>query len=131
MTDLLSKLAGAERGSRELSDEVLLALGWKKDIEYWEGRHGPMTIWTMPDNADHILKIPSPTESVDDCLALMPDGWSCNAIFGVPDILDLVELWNGKFAPHSIERKAEGKTPSLAFSAALVQAHTNAKDGEK
>lgn len=55
MTDLIARIESAEAGSRELSDEVLLAL------------------WGHPLSAN-VKSRPSPTESVDDALGLVPEG---------------------------------------------------------
>lgn len=54
-------------GSRELSDEVLLALGARID-KY----KGLFYLWgQIMDSA----KRPDPSRSVDDALALVPEGW--------------------------------------------------------
>ena len=68
MTDqLIAKLEAAEAGSRELSDVVLLALGWT---------HPHTVSWVSPDGRGvHDLDAPSPTESVDDALGLVPEGY--------------------------------------------------------
>ncbi len=84
--ELIAKLQAAPEGSRELSDEVLLAAGWTREshihpglsadygenVEYWE--------WTQP-NGDpcpryHLggQNLPCPTTSLDAALTLVPEG---------------------------------------------------------
>ncbi len=62
---LIAELETADHGSRELSDEVLLALGWE---------HGSWGYWnpplpSKPLNLYEASPRPSPTESVDDAIA--------------------------------------------------------------
>lgn len=68
---LLSDLESAAAGSRELSDRVLLALGWRTD-------QITGTCWWRPENPEapngtgswfSAVDCPSPTESVDDAIA--------------------------------------------------------------
>ena len=94
MTDpLLERLKRAEEGSRELSDEVLLACGWAikevtfpvgtKFYNYCDetGRHVTTTGCGRPP-------APDPTRSLGDCLRYVkPEGWE----------LQLFERPNGWF----------------------------------
>lgn len=88
MTAETAKLTLAEQlergpGSRELSDEVLLWLGWSTR-EFNSPGHGTVGhTWIMPGGGEpnpemnirvHVIR-PSPTESVDDALVLVPEGW--------------------------------------------------------
>lgn len=71
--DLIQDLEKAETGSRELSDRMLLAFGWaNKTIEDM-----PYIYWINPSGQQigrfHFDR-PSPTESVDDALALVSEG---------------------------------------------------------
>jgi hypothetical protein len=65
-------------GSRELSDEFLLAMGWKAEIR--AKTHHPRvtdTLW-HPNDVLHGFwegAQPNPTLDTDDALALVPDGW--------------------------------------------------------
>ena len=68
MTPLLDKLRSATEGSRDLSDEVLFAAGWTHDGQYWLDANG--TNRTLFDD------MPSPTESIDAALTLVPEGWN-------------------------------------------------------
>lgn len=75
MTDqLIAKLEAAEAGSRELSDEVLLACGWRIIEREMEAPATALAeVWFSPDGIE-ADEPPSPTESVDDALGLMPEG---------------------------------------------------------
>lgn len=67
MTDLIERLSAATEGSRDLSDEVLVACGWKERHDrLWET---PDKEWCHPDDR------PNPTVSLDDALRLVPEGW--------------------------------------------------------
>ena len=74
MTDLISRLESATAGSRELSDEVLMALGWRRVSE--ETEHGDYVFWCPPDRyAQFTDERPCPTTSLDAALELVPEGW--------------------------------------------------------
>lgn len=79
MTDLLTDLRAAKEGSRELSDQVLLAWGWTTTkvgmLAITGGGGGEDTVWVSPTGALTQHR-PSPTESVDDALAGVPEGWA-------------------------------------------------------
>ena len=78
MTDLaklISDLEAATEGSRDLSDRVLLACGWVFAL----GHPAIMSesYWQAPEVNERILILgeqPSPTESIDDAVALVPEG---------------------------------------------------------
>lgn len=85
INDLFAKLKKADAGSRELSDAVLLACGWVHKIENGDPR---TEAWIAPDGTPYdywddpharsrepIPHRPSPTESLDAALQLVPEGW--------------------------------------------------------
>ena len=84
---LIAELEAAKGGSRELSDRVLLAVGWttsdSKDTRarFWRSPEGEDYDWWDDPHARSRggppLKRPSPTESLDDALTLVPKncGW--------------------------------------------------------
>lgn len=79
LPSLIAKLESATEGSRELSDEVLLVFGWKFSARFgWRNTVGD-NVW----DDDR----PSPSESLDDCLGMVPEGWawsvSCSKEYGV------------------------------------------------
>lgn len=137
MTDLIERLETAESGSRELSDEVLLALDWTyalKSSAITGSGGGDIEMWHSPAGLMHHGPRPSPAESVDDALSLVPDGYwltlqrsksvghppQCHAkLYGDADTLDRdMEDWE------EYEYVANNfATPALALCAAILRAH--------
>jgi hypothetical protein len=131
MTDLAARLESAEAGSRELSDAVLLACGWSRGCWVEGGRvgnvrfgsHKPHPYWQTPDGTKFDEgQRPSPTERVDDVIAMVLDGYSCDlscqpgpgrvnwaSVYRLPTI-------------SSLGSQAYAATPALALSAARVSA---------
>ena len=81
LKSLIAELEAAKEGSRTLSDKVLLACGWS----YEPNRYGPGGpqwggggLWTDPLGIGTAASDPrpSPTESLDAALTLVPDGWA-------------------------------------------------------
>lgn len=118
--NLASRLEAATEGSRELSNEVLLACGWQSDERGWWYPQGDDPYWWLHHGCQ-----PSPTESVDEAGKLVEAKgwwWTCgncrregHATIG-PEI--------GSAGPSDgIEGLAA--TPALALSAALVHALEN------
>ena len=68
MTDLIARLEASPEGSRELSDEALLAVGFRKA--------GTSGTWFSPDGTSFDWREwPDPTRSVDDAIKWMvPEG---------------------------------------------------------
>jgi hypothetical protein len=83
LSDLITKLEAATEGSRELSDEVLLACGWVREgtrdprLDCWRDPQGNVyDHWNDPHGrATQVVPRPSPTESIDAALTLVPDDW--------------------------------------------------------
>lgn len=138
MQALIAKLEGAEAGSRELSDEFLLALGWTRTPGYFVE---PENVRWWADNSH-----PSPTESVDDALALVPDGWTWSGsgrddACGYCETTDYrkpymviagpMEETGGDFyePPEAYRETHESwaATPALALCAAILRARTTEK----
>ena len=135
---LIEKLEQAEEGSRELSDEVLLTLGWKPHEVEANGVQGQ--IWFNAEGYRDLADLggrPDPTCSLDDCLRyVVPGGWhlGLDPIFYEDEqVHDPVEYdailcrpdWS-RWTPVDsdwIKRiEAHGKTPELAASAAALKA---------
>ena len=121
-TALVSTLKAATEGSRELSDEVLLAHGWTTEEGWWWGPHGEEL---TPETA---AERPDPTRSIDDGVALVPEGrgWS---------IVNLGARWpkpNSCYhasvdlprapAPAPMAVGGEAAIPALALSIAALRA---------
>ena len=69
---LVTHLEAAAKGNRELSDEVLLACRWRE-----EGTSARFLThkWLAPDGTEYVAEErPSPTESLDAALTLVPEG---------------------------------------------------------
>ena len=140
MTDheqLTARLEVAEAGTRELSDKVLLALGWKRGVDRGHGRN--TSLWRNGDgeivNAE---TLPPPTESVDDGLALLREmglGLDMRIATRVSHVRLLEPI------PEHIEAITASRTsprldgwaatPALALSAALVRTTGRQKDKER
>lgn len=119
-------------GSRELSDRVLRHFGWHSEISTLQ-KGTQITRWFSPDgnhfesdfppdpHDDNDYDRPSPTESVDDALALVPDReW----------MLDIGNDECYASMNHQIEDmgdifKAAGVAPTLALAIciAILKAH--------
>ena len=110
MTSLATRLEAASEGSRELSDEMLLVLGFTE----WRLRHKP-----------------DPTRSIDDGLTMVPEGWGwdlgCN--------LDPGQMYSSIIRGPFDTARPEGQSavgfsnsPALALCIALLAAKEQADD---
>jgi hypothetical protein len=74
---LIARLEAAEEGSRELSDEALLACGWRCSPE-WSSDHETLRMWYAPGKlagSQLSRNRPDPTRSIDDAERWMvPEG---------------------------------------------------------
>jgi hypothetical protein len=66
--DELKAALKAGPGSRELSDEFLLAMGWYRISDSHD--------FLMPPGGYKVSRQPNPTLNTDDALAMVPDGWA-------------------------------------------------------
>ena len=110
MTDLIRRLEDATVGSRELSDEVLVALGWsltKRESLYWIN---------PKDQAVHMMHRPSPTEDLTDAVAAIEEGHWCRLIIATPA--------RAEVNPNNIEGSpiVVASTPELAVTIANLKA---------
>lgn len=102
--DLAARLEAATEGSRELSDEVLVACGWTVD---------PGLFWRKPDGWHCHDDAPDPTRSVDDSIALIGERrWYIAA--SARDDMGGYFVQVGKPTAHAA-------TPALALCAAIVK----------
>lgn len=117
MTDLLRTLETTEAGSRELEVQFLAALGLDDP--------------TCIERFGRILK---PLRSVDDALALVPDGWQWNISNRAPsphggrayiNNRELHFVGLGANRPNPAYRGYEdtARTPAIALCIVLVRAH--------
>ena len=82
MTSLTARLETASEGTRELSDDVLLAMGYREDTRgVWWLQSFLATDTTLEGGLDEAtakgyrLENPDPTRSLTDVVAIMPEGW--------------------------------------------------------
>ena len=119
MTDLIRDLEDATEGSRELSDRVLLACGWANIVTATGD-----VLWRLPPSEEWKFPPPNPSQSLDDALALVPEGWwyslrSPNDI--VPyDKFEFSIQPPSQTAAFAVE--ADGSTAPLAVCLAVLKA---------
>lgn len=130
MTSLIARLEAAEKGSRELSDECLLAVGWTKTREKlsFGGTH---TVWRNPAGEvfypSNSLKggqfLPDPSQDLRDAVDWMvPDGWGIQ-VKRTPDGRGFAKLFDSTPYPNVRKTDAvEAANPALAASAASLRA---------
>ena len=112
MADLIVRLESAKVGTRELSDEALLAVGFERAGTLWVGPgHRTFMVDAQPD----------PTRSVDDALKWMvPEGWWWVLNSGLSQHGVATALLGQEAAGNQIE--ARGHSPALAATAAGLKA---------
>lgn len=109
---LLSRLQSGPP-SRELSDEVLISWGWHTEQEP-APHYG--TVWVDPNgNGCPPGYWPSPTESVDDALAGVPEGYDIDIKSARHRAGWRVNVWQ----PDGTVFSADAPTPALAICAAI------------
>ena len=124
MTDLpalIAKLEAATEGSRELSDEVLVACGWtRENIGHGKvaatGREFVVWQWTDPEGARRSPEL-DPTRSLDAAVAIVPDRW---------DYIAFTKRYTGKVSADVLlalsMHSNEGATPALALCISILHA---------
>ncbi len=121
MTDtLVARLEAAPGGSRELSDECLLAVGWARGKRQVATIHGIDYTWIRPDGSEQYYgtDAPDPSQNVQDAIDWMvPEGcrW------------DVQQDRTAAFASIDGETTGRMATPALALSAAGLRAHAALK----
>ena len=120
MTDptLISDLERATEGSRELSDRVLVALGWKhistKSIHWWINAAG---IECAPPDR------PNPTVNLQDAVEMVPSipGANSHGYDAAPDCVEAYVSRNSVPNGHWT-CLGEAATPALSLCIALILA---------
>ena len=114
MTDLITRLEQAETGSRELSDEVLLSLGYELKPAH---ELSSTMVWYHPGGRVQLLsERPDPTRSVDDTKLLQPDGYAIR--LSVNSKMTDVEIYNKDWMG-----ECSAKTEENARCIAILKAH--------
>ena len=108
-------------GSRELSDQVLVALGWTTKLN-WNGM-----VFSSPDMLQ--VGTPDPTQSIDDALALVPEGRSWEVLYSGSEMRCDFELASPPGAAMTKKglialegAKGSGPTLALAICIAILKA---------
>ena len=130
---LIEKLEAATEGSRELSDECLLAVGFRREnFSIGDGsKANPFTVatgWRGPDGTLYTIDRPDPSQNVQDAIDWMvPEGWAGGGrLVGAPPFpMELVRLNKPGYV------SSTGQNPALALSAASLKAHAAVKETEK
>lgn len=149
--DLIERLEAAEGPSRELSDAVLLACGWRsteaegeKDARLfcWSDPAGDIYDWWDDPHARSsgpMQHRPHPTESVDAALSWVPEGWGWSVGDVHPPSEDYdeggrpwAEIWQRGFQTRRLHLEGmnwtqgrwlcNAETPSLALCIANARA---------
>ena len=115
MTDLIARLEAAPHGSRGLSDEALLAVGWTI---------GGLARWVAPDGTKFTpVMRPDPSRSVDDALKWMvPEGWWWVLNSGLSQHGVATALLGQEGAGMGNQIEARGHSPALAITIASLEA---------
>lgn len=120
---LIARLEKAKEGTRALSDEVLRASGWTTQPGWNDG-----TNWISPDGSEHgdsADSRPDPTTSLDDAVALVPEGlyWSIGWHTSTGNLLAKSVLWPpGPWPGPNEGWRGEHKEPAMSFSIAILKA---------
>ena len=115
MTTILERLAHATEGSRELSDEILLACGWIYDPKRIAAA------WRSPDESwQGFHDRPDPSRCHDDAARMVPAGLSFGS--GVNNQGRSPYAWAWVMVNFN-RPMIEGATEALALSRAALKAH--------
>ena len=111
LRELIAKLGAATEPTRELADEVLLAIGWRYDEA--------TVSWISPGRRRQVNPAhrPNPLESMDAAISLVPEGWHWQTN-------DVGEAWCGTHFAHdkSVLFKGSTTTPAHALTIAALRA---------
>lgn len=124
----------AEQGSRELSDRVLLGLGWRQRQSGEAGILLPDEFMIVdPDGKQHIrAKAPDPSRSVDACLEAVPEGWAVHLHEasgpGRTDWSAVLFLRKTYPSPYDSVDCKRAHSAALSLSAALLRARAAEMD---
>ena len=118
LKSLIAELEAAKGGSRELSDRVLLAVGWLGQSASSKVAGILVPHWKSPDGRDVLVDLrPCPTTSLDAALTLVNTGGMIRVAFDMPNNFATVYFKAGGIA-------GDGKapTPALALCIASLRA---------
>ena len=120
---LIERLEAGETGSRELSDECLLAVGWARSRDDGWGT------WQAPDRKVYGFNRPDPSQNLQDSLDWMvPEGLGrgCFALSRERSGRTHATVWyNAEFNRKTTKHGAD---PALALCAASLRAREAIKE---
>ena len=130
LKSLIAELEQAKEGSRELSDRVLLAVGWLGQSASSKVAGILVPHWKSPDGRDVLVDLrPCPTTSIDAALTLVPEGFAIEDFMiwpGHPASLTILGTHKDgdKYWHNSSDGrwKGEAVTPPLALCIAALKA---------
>ncbi len=110
---LIKRLEEAKEGSRELSDEVLVALGWRI------GK--PRRAWAPNRDFYFDDQVPDPSRNLQDAVDLVPEGWAGGGrLVGEPPYA--MELLNtNEDESGFVNSSANTPAPALALCIAILR----------
>lgn len=133
MTSLIEKLEQAEAGSREISDECLLAVGWVRDRRKTaEGRYADFG-WIRPDGkAVNGAGGPNVSENVQDAIDhMVPAEMNCHGYDKTPEGVEAYVSRNNVKSGHVLFEGRNKSDIACAMSAASLRAIAAIKAGEE
>ena len=124
--DLIARLSEAKEGSRELSDEVLVALGWmEQNAVILQSPDGTQSWFDEPDR-------PDPTRNLQDVVDLVPGGYSRAVDATMPELGIAVDVYppDSLDAQGNVHNKFRGdhRDERIATAIAILKA-MEARDG--
>jgi hypothetical protein len=117
-TDLIARVI-AGPGSRELSDEVARALGWRT----WNGSN--VICWQLGNGTVHWHHAPDYSQSIDAAVTAIPAGWRWSAGNDHSYSDPLISCWARVFPAREMYKgtgNQYGATPMLALCVAILRA---------
>ena len=121
IADLIARLEASPAGSRALSDEALLAVGFVR----WGDPAHPLTVkWRAPNGTEFAGgNQPDPSRSIDDALKWMvPEGWWWVLNSGLSQHGVATALLGQEGAGMGNQIEARGHSPALAITIASLNA---------
>ena len=125
LKELIFELERAEKGSGELSDEMLLACGWKHLPDGWMHNSDRTRRYSYKER-------PDPTRSLDDAVALIPEECAVELhwkAFGHPKDRG-PEAFSVLYGESYETRRCHARKPALALCIAVLKFLDSPSDPE-
>ena len=121
LNDIIRRLEEASEGSRELSDVVLMAVGWRHSL-------GPNVLWFAPDGKPWKKARPCPTTSLDEALTLVPEGHVGRIGFGGPGFVFAFAATPRDWGAGRVST-VRAASPAISLCIAALKARALSKEG--